>query len=332
MTPTMGATPLISVCMPVYDTAAYLDAAIASIRTQSFRDLELIIVDDGSTDESPAIIARHAAEDARIVARRIAHGGIVAAGNAALAGARGRYVARMDSDDIALPDRLALTHAYLEQHPEIAVVGGAVEVIDDAGRVERIIRPAQAPDDVARILPERNVMLHPTTLMRVAVLDRVGRYRPAFMAAEDTDLWLRVLEHAGIANLADVIVRYRRHTGRASYRHAEAQCIASMAALAAAKLRRAGRPDPVGDAPSLTPEILERLGLTPGVLHAGICRRLLTAARSAAADGNVAYAAGMLARLRAITSPAEYLPIAAEFGALAFPASGSGLPDQEANR
>jgi glycosyltransferase involved in cell wall biosynthesis len=326
------AAPLVSVCMPVYNTAAYVDAAIASIRRQTCRDFELVIADDGSTDDSTAIIARHAAEDARIVVCRIAHGGVVAASNAGLAGARGAYIARMDSDDIALPDRLALTLAYLEQHPDVAVVGGAVEVIDEDGRVQSVIRPAQAPQQLARILPERNVILHSTTLIRATMLERVGRYRPAFAAAEDTDLWLRVLEHGGIANIPDVIVQYRRHRERASYVRAEAQCIASMAAIAAARLRRSGRPDPIGDAPSLTPEMLERLGLTPGALHAGICRRLLAQARAAAADGSPDYAAGMLARLRAITSPAEYLPLAAEFGALAFPASANDPEEQDANR
>jgi glycosyltransferase involved in cell wall biosynthesis len=317
--------------MPVYNSAAYLDAAIASIRRQSLRDLELIITDDGSTDGSPAIIARHAAEDPRIAVRRIAHGGAVAASNAALASARGTYIARMDSDDIALPDRLALTCAYLEQRPDVAVVGGAAEVIDEGGRVQSVIRPAQAPEQLARILPERNVMLHSTTLIRATMLERVGHYRPAFAAAEDCDLWLRVLEHSGIANLADVIVQYRRHRERTSYVHAEAQCIASMGARAAARLRRSGRMDPVGDAPSLTPELLERLGLTPGALHAGICERLLAQARAAVADGSPDYAAGMLARLRAIASPAEYLSIAAEFGALAFPASENGPAGDTAN-
>jgi glycosyltransferase involved in cell wall biosynthesis len=311
----MSATPLISVCMPVHDGARFLDAAIASIRAQSFADLELVIVDDESSDESPAIIARHAAADARIVARRIAHGGVAVACNATLETARGRYVARMDADDVALPERLALTLAYLETHHDVAVVGGAAEVIDADDRVETVVRPPEDPDLLARVLPTTNAIINSTTLARRDVLRELGGYRRAFEGAEDGDLWLRVLDRHRLANIGDIVLRYRRHMGHASYRTAETQAIASIAARAAARLRRAGRPDPVGDAPTLTPELLERLGLTPGVLHAEIFRRLLLAARGAAAAGNADYAAGLLDRLRAIASPAEYLPIAAEFGA-----------------
>lgn len=305
--------PPISVCMPVYNAAPFVDAAIASIRNQSFADFEFVIVDDGSTDATASVAERHAAEDRRLRLIRLPHRGIVAASNAALAAARGHAVARMDGDDVAMPDRLALTHDCLERHPDVGVVGGAAEIIDAAGRPLRVIRPPLEHEAIERILRTRNMMLHPTTLARRDLLVALGGYRAAFAYAEDTDLWLRAIERTRFLNLPDTLVQVRRHFGKVSFQRAEQQAVASAAARAAAALRRRGRPDPVGDAPALTEEHFERLAMPPGVRHRHICARLCDSIRFGLLDGDADYAWALLERLRDIASPAEYLAALHDF-------------------
>ena len=306
-------TPPISVCMPVYDAEAFVDRAIASIRAQSFADFEFVIVDDGSRDATAAIVERHQAEDPRLRLIRTAHAGIVAASNAALAAARGRYVARMDGDDTATPERLALSFDFLERHPEIGVVGGAAAITDSSGRIVHVVRPPLATDAVARSHLVRNTTINPTTLARRDLLVALGGYRKAFEWAEDTDLWLRVLDRAAMANLPEILVHVRRHSGEISFRHSEAQAVASAAARAAAALRRRGLPDPVGDAPALTDEHFARLGLSPGARHRAVVERLLQMMRLALSCNDPDQGWSMLQRIQATASPAEYLAGLREF-------------------
>lgn len=305
--------PSISVCMPVYNVAPFIDAAIASIRNQSFSDFEFIVVDDGSTDATASVVERHAAEDSRLRLIRLPHSGVVAASNAALAAARGRTVARMDGDDVALPQRLALTFDCLERHPEVGIVGAAAALIGPEGQPLRILRPPLEHEAVARAFRTRNVMMHPTVLMRRDLIVALGGYRAAFEYAEDTDLWLRAIERTRIVNLPDVLVQVRRHFGKVSFRRAERQAVASAAARAAAALRRRGRPDPVGDAPALTEAHFEQLGMPPGVRHRHICSRLRDSIRFGVLDGDADYSWALLERLREQASPAEYLAALHDF-------------------
>src|SRR5260221_8928985 len=126
-------SPLVSVVLPVRDGAAFLHQAVASIRGQSFADFELIIVDDGSVDATPALLARQAAADPRIRLLAAAGSGLVPALNQAIAAAAGRYIGRMDADDVALPRRLERQVAVLATRPSVAVVGSFVQVIDAGG-------------------------------------------------------------------------------------------------------------------------------------------------------------------------------------------------------
>jgi len=324
-------TPLVSVCIPAYNAGAWLDAAIASIRGQSLRDLELVIVDDGSTDDSPAIIARHAAADARIVARRIVHAGMVGAANEALACARAPLVARLDADDIALPDRLERQLAFLEAHGEVAALGGAVELMDRDGRTRGTLAMPERHAEIGRALMDYTALLHPTMVARTAALREIGGYRPAFAFAEDRDMLLRLAERAQLANLPDVVTRYRRHADSVSLRHIERQAVLNAAAVAAARLRRSRGLDPCEGAAEIDAAMLAALELTPADLHRAVASRLHRALRGALAIGHRAWTEQFLARLRETLSPAEYLALAAEVGPMAFPDAENAPAPPRAN-
>ena len=120
--------PLVSVLMPVHNGGVFLDAAIESILSQTETDLEVVAVENGSTDGSLAVLRRHATRDTRVRVIEAGQVGLVAALNLGLAAATGRYLARMDADDLAEPDRLAVQLAHLRAHPEIGVLGTAYDL------------------------------------------------------------------------------------------------------------------------------------------------------------------------------------------------------------
>lgn len=198
----------VTVAIPAYQGQRFLAAAIASVLSQTYRDFELIIVDDGSTDGSADIIRSAACTDARVVPVFRPHGGIAAAMNVALAKARGRYFAPMDQDDLSHPKRLAHEVAFLEANPDIAVVGTAWETFE--AKTKTTIPPT-APRDVASAMHQRCVVMHPSSMMRTDFIRSIGGYRVALPYGHDSDLWLRVLENGQMANIPDVLLRKRKH-------------------------------------------------------------------------------------------------------------------------
>ncbi len=237
-------TPAVSVIMPVRNGAAYLGESVASIQAQDFTAFELLIIDDGSDDDTPALLSSFAAADPRLRVFHQPPQGIVAALNTAIAQARAPYLARLDADDRARPDRLGKQIAFMEAHPEIGLLGTWAEVIDGAGtRVGRLTPPAE-PSRFARVLERTNPFVHSSVMMRTALVRRLGGYRAAFRAAEDYDLWLRMAEVASIANLAEDLTQYRRHAASQSQRDAVRQAFSGRLAQRAAAARRSGAGDP----------------------------------------------------------------------------------------
>jgi glycosyltransferase involved in cell wall biosynthesis len=237
-------TPAISVIMPVRNGAVWLAESVASIRAQQFASFEFLIIDDGSDDGTPAMLASFAAADPRIRVFRQAPQGIVAALNAGIAEARAPYLARLDADDRARPDRLRKQFAFMEAHPEIGLLGARAEVIDGAGtRVGRLTPPAD-PGRLARVLERTNPFVHSSIMMRTGLVRRLGGYRSAFRAAEDYDLWLRMAEVSGVADLAEDLVQYRRHAASQSQRDAVRQAFSVRLAQRSAAARRRGAADP----------------------------------------------------------------------------------------
>lgn len=204
------AVPRVTVLMPVFNTARYLSAAIESILAQTFEDFEFVIVDDGSTDGSGEIAARHAREDSRIRLVRQQNRGVSAASNAGVAVARGELVARFDADDLSLPDRLAVQVDYMDRHPDVLAVGSSFEVMDAKGRPLTVLYPPCSPEEIEELLLTGHCPIsNPSAMMRRSALERIGGYDTSFVTAGDYDLWLRMSEHGPLANVRDCLIRYR---------------------------------------------------------------------------------------------------------------------------
>ncbi len=269
MSATPPNSPRVSVVMPAYNAARWLRRALASLVTQTFADLEIVVVDDGSDDETPTIIATAAAGDSRIVAVRQDHAGFSSAANHGLAVARGEYIGRLDADDIALPDRFAIQVAFMDAHPEVGVVGGSMVVIDEHERkLHRMYYPTENVD--AEML-KYSALGHPATLIRRSLMVELGGYRRAFVHAEDYDLWLRIAERARLANLPDVVTYYRAHPGQISVAYWRSQQGCASVAREVAYMRRAGKPDLITEETVIDADSLAGLGIAeqfiPGMQH-----------------------------------------------------------------
>lgn len=201
--------PRVTVLMPVYNSERFIRAAIESVLRQDFSDFEFLIIDDGSVDDTPKILASY--NDPRIrVHRHDVNRGLIQALNLGLAETHSPYVARMDADDIAAPSRLRCQWQWLERHPDVAVLGTAAIRIDpDSRYLERMVS-VSAPTDVAQRLMQGSCpIVHSSVMARTNVLQMLGGYRQQFVHAEDYDLWLRVLEHHQIAILPKPLMFYR---------------------------------------------------------------------------------------------------------------------------
>ena len=283
--------PLVSVCLVVCDVERFLAESIQSILDQTFKDFELVIVDFGSTDQTIPIVNSFRALDSRVRFYQIPSCGLAEARNAACEFAAGRYVAIMDADDVAMPNRLELQVRYLEAHPEVGALGGATQWIDRNGRV-LLVHPHSVEDPramKARYLPH-SPFCQPTVLLRREIFFKAGAYRAAFAPAEDIDLWMRMAELSALANLSDVILKYRIHPYQVSQRKLRRQTLCALGAQAAAKYRRSGRPDPLDAVEEITPEVLSRLGVGPVEQQTALAGQYLGWIRAMAMAGDRATA------------------------------------------
>lgn len=206
-------TPKISVVMPLYNAAAHLRPALDSVFSQTFTDFECILVDDCSTDDTPAILDSYT--DPRIVRIRNAQNmGIVGALNRGLDAARGEYIARMDGDDIALPERFARQAARLDARPNVALLGTFFYLMrDDAPLVkiwETLPGVAYSAAFTRWSLLWRTTVQHPTAMIRRSVLEAHRlRYDKSYETAEDFDLWARIARVADAEVLEEPLLKYR---------------------------------------------------------------------------------------------------------------------------
>lgn len=214
--------PVISVLLPIYNDSKTVAQSVRSILDQTFRDFELVVVDDGSSDNTPQIVDSF--DDPRI--RLIANGsnlGLAPTLNRAIGISRGEYLARQDADDIALPHRLESQIAFLRSHPEVAMVGSRVIIIDENGLEKGSWDYPPVDDvDIKWSLLFRNPFIHSSVMMRRAVLDRTGLYTedPVIFRAfvEDYELWSRINQVAKSANFKEPLLKYRVSATSASSR------------------------------------------------------------------------------------------------------------------
>lgn len=213
-------TPRVSVVMPVFNGARYIDSAIESILGQTYGDFEYIIVDDGSSDGTGELVEKWGGRDSRIRFLKGQHAGVTVALNQGLADASGEFVARMDADDVALPRRFENQVKYLDNSPNVVAVGTAIELMDPEGEslcVQPWAENHEAIDE--QLLRGKGGLSHPAAMIRRADLMNIGGYREEFRYAQDKDLWLRLAERGRLANLPDVLLRYREHSRGVGFEH-----------------------------------------------------------------------------------------------------------------
>ena len=274
----------VAVLMPIHNAGPHLKPAIQSLLRQTLKDFEILAFDDASTDGSLQVLQQFAAVDSRVRVVSCERQGLTRLLERGVTEARAPYIARMDSDDVCVPDRLERQVAALEQDPSLVAVGGQAMKIDSHGWA---LQPWRVPldhesIDAAHIAGQAGQMIHPATTFRASVLKKTN-YRSSFVVTQDYDLFLRLAEVGRLANLPEVVLKYRWHLGNVSSKRKADQVEAKQRALDEARQRRGLLP--------LPPLSLPAAGAGEGA--AG--RKNLV--RMAARGGNYHTAAKHLARL-----------------------------------
>ena len=214
--------PLVSVLMPVYNAQKYLAQAIESILSQTYSHFELVIIDDGSTDGSADIIRSF--HDKRIVfVENPGNLKIIATLNRGIDLCRGKYIARMDADDVSMPDRLEKQVRYMEQNPQVALCGSWVRLTNADGKVTGRVRNVAVPEQVKISLLFSVPFVHPSVMMRAEIIKEF-RYSPHALHCEDYDLWLRLAaQNYPMTNIPEYLLHYRWHSENISQEKNEEQ-------------------------------------------------------------------------------------------------------------
>lgn len=206
----MDTKPVVSVLMPVYNGEKYLAEAIESILNQTFTDFEFIIINDGSTDGSLQIAESYARGDRRILLITRDNRGLQATLNEGLDIASGRYVIRMDADDISLPERFAQQYRFMEENPKVIVAGTCLKLFGEG--MDGIWTPPAQDSLIRASHLFFSCIYHPTSVLRLDSLNSRGlRYDLSYAHGEDYDFWIRVADHGQLANINQVLLHYRRH-------------------------------------------------------------------------------------------------------------------------
>ena len=221
--------PKVSIIMPVYNAEKYLREAIESSLNQTFTDFEFIIIYDPSFDNSLNIINSYGDARIRIIENK-KRTGLVKSLNKALRYAHGEYIARQDADDISLPNRLKLQLDFLEKHPDVALLGTGIYVIDENG--DKIEKRIMHPNPKKSLL-KGNRFIHGSVMFRKSAIDELGAYNELFKNSEDYELWLRLSQKYDVNNLILPLYKLRSHGSSISSSKIEEQ---QMYAVLARKL------------------------------------------------------------------------------------------------
>jgi len=204
--------PKISVLMAVFNGERYLSQAIDSILNQTFPDFEFLILDDGSTDRSFAILRGYATRDPRIHLTHRDNQGLTRSLNELMQQARGELIARIDADDIALPERFKRQVLFLAQNSDVVCVGSSLDWIDEQGRFIAHCPMPEGNDELQQLMLGGISMLHhPCAMFRRLAALQVGGYDERLKTSADLDLWLKLGEIGNLANLPETLLLYRLH-------------------------------------------------------------------------------------------------------------------------
>jgi glycosyltransferase involved in cell wall biosynthesis len=215
----------LSIIMSVYNSECYVNKSVESILTQTFKNFEFIIINDGSTDKSLEILEYYARQDNRIKLINQENIGLVKSLNKGLKISQGNFIARMDADDISKPERFEKQIEYLKNHPNCVIVGCEVLQIDmDGAPICNMGIPLSHEEiDAGLLLGRGGDIRHPAVMMRRDAVLKLGGYREQFKTAEDLDLFLRLAEQGKLANLSDILLEYRLHLGSVNFSKSEQQ-------------------------------------------------------------------------------------------------------------
>ena len=222
--------PKVTVLMPVFNGEEFLREAVASILEQTFSDFEYLVIDDASTDRSREILESYSDPRLRLLVNPTRLG-LTKSLNEGLQIARGVYLARMDADDISRPTRLKIQNDFLDRNPEVGLLGSSWEHLNPAGQV-------QGFNPAFNGKPAVHFMCHGSIMIRKTCLLVVGPYREIFEYAQDYDLYLRISEKFGVANIPEPLYRLRLHPGSVSRRNRPRQDLYASLALKLAKERK----------------------------------------------------------------------------------------------
>ncbi len=249
--------PAVTVLLPVWNCPGYVGAAIESVLSQTYEDFEFLIIDDGSTDATPAVLARYT--DPRIRHVRQENRGLAGTLNVGISLARGKFIARQDQDDLSLPERLEKQVTYMEAHPDCGLLGTWAQIMEGDRLVERFHRHPSDPSELRYQLLFNNPFVHSSVMLRKSVLDATGGYStdPERQPPEDYELWSRIIRTAEAANLPEVLLYYREIPGSMS-RMGPSPFRSRLVRICAENIAREAGADP-GD-----PQILNIAALTHG--------------------------------------------------------------------
>jgi|GEM_PF-117917 len=204
-------SPRVSVVMAVYNGVEFLGEAIESILSQTFSDFEFLIIDDGSKGTTPVLLSEYTRRDVRIQIHRFADNrGLATALNYGIRQASGEYIARMDADDLSLPERLGVQVTFMDAHPEVGICGTWVELIGDTER--QVWEYPRHHAGISAQMLFSNALAHPSVMMRAWVLNQHNlKYDESVRHAQDYELWSRAISRTELANIPHILVQHRRH-------------------------------------------------------------------------------------------------------------------------
>lgn len=226
---TRMSAPLFSIVVPTFQRAKWLDECLASVAAQTFTDFECIVADDGSADETPAVVAAWSARDARFQHLPLTNGGSPGrTRNLGAARAAGRWLAFLDDDDLWVPHKLERQAEILARRPELALLFGRMDRFgDETGPWPD--PPSRAAPDLLALL-EGNVVPCSTAVVRADLFRATGGFDATLRFAEDYELWLRLCQRGPLHAMPDVLVRYRVHgTGLSRDERTQVECLARIA-------------------------------------------------------------------------------------------------------
>lgn len=211
--------PMVSVVIPVFNGAPYLEAAVASVFKSTYRNFEVLLVDDGSSDHSRKICKSLEKKYRRVRFYQFpTNRGLSRVLNFALAKAKGKYICRLNQDDMMLPHRMVTEVDYLESHEDVMAVGSWIRLFTDDGS-EQIIKFLKSDADIRKLWYIVSPFADPTVMYRKKIAIKAGGYLQAFWPADDTHLWYRIAQFGKLANIQKPLVNVRWHKDAASWKH-----------------------------------------------------------------------------------------------------------------